>query len=153
MMNVSSSSRRALQRLTKISNNVVDVLDADAEPNHLWCYTYLLLFFRRQLPVRGGCRMTCQRLGIAHIDHSLEQTQSIETFGDCFETAFHSNRQQRTAAAPHVSLCHRIQRVIGKSRVIDPLHHLVATQILGYFSRVLHVALHTQSECLHSLQQ
>jgi len=42
MMNFSSSSRCALQRLIEISNDVVDVLDAHAKPNHLWRYTHLL---------------------------------------------------------------------------------------------------------------
>src|SRR6184192_2052593 len=92
--NCSSSSGCALQCLIEISNDVVDMLDAHAEPNHLWRHTHLLLFFRRQLPVRGGCRMTCQRLCVAHIDHSFEQAQSIETFGACFEAAFDSKCQQ-----------------------------------------------------------
>ena len=67
-----------LQRLTEILENVVDVLDAHAEPNHLRRDANLRLLLRRELPVRSGRRMTRQRLGIAHIHHALEQAERIE---------------------------------------------------------------------------
>ena len=55
------SSRSGLvQRLRQIFKNVVDVLDAHAEPNHLGRDANFLLFFGRQLPVRCRGWMTRQ---------------------------------------------------------------------------------------------
>src|SRR5579872_231197 len=55
-----SSLSRSLQRLANIFENVVDVFDAHAEPNHLRRDTCFLLFFGRQLPVSCRRRMACQ---------------------------------------------------------------------------------------------
>src|SRR5207302_2701481 len=53
-----TSDGRLLECLSEIVKNIVDMLDAHAQPNHLWRHTHLLLFFRRQLAVRRGRRMT-----------------------------------------------------------------------------------------------
>ena len=47
-----------MEGLCKIGFDIVDVLDAHAQPNHLWRNAHLALFLRRQLPVCGRRRMT-----------------------------------------------------------------------------------------------
>src|SRR5215469_4798790 len=82
-------SSRFFQRLSQVVDDVVDVLDAHAEAKHLGSNTGFQLFVGRQLTVSRRCRMTCQRLRIAHIDHAFEQTQSVETLLPRFEAALH----------------------------------------------------------------
>src|ERR1700733_2029612 len=58
-----------VERLLQICNDVVAVLDPNAEANHLRQNTSVALLFERHLPVRGRGGMACQRLGIAEIDN------------------------------------------------------------------------------------
>src|ERR1019366_8640882 len=67
-----------VQSLGQIRNNVVDVLDAYAQANHLRSYANFFLLFGRELPVCSRRRMTRQRLRISHVDHSLQQTPTFE---------------------------------------------------------------------------
>ena len=46
-----------VERLLQICDDVVDVLDADAEANHFRHNAGVALLFRRHLPVSGGGRM------------------------------------------------------------------------------------------------
>src|ERR1035441_5416735 len=52
-----SSCSGLVQSLGQIRNNVVDVLDAHAQPNHLGSYANFFLLFGRELPVRSRRRM------------------------------------------------------------------------------------------------
>src|SRR5437867_12194197 len=97
---------RALQGLIEIGEDIVDVLDSYTQANHLRGHPDFLLLFGRQLPVRGRCRVTYQGLGIAHVDHSLEQPKSIEALRARFEPALHAKCQQRAATITQISLSH-----------------------------------------------
>jgi len=68
------------QSLIEILDNVVDVLDTDAEPNHLWTHTRLRLFLRRHLTMgrRGG--MAGKRLDVADVDQPFEEFERIVTY-------------------------------------------------------------------------
>src|ERR1035441_8247934 len=89
-----SSCSGLVQSLGQIRNNVVDVLDAHAQPNHLGSYANFFLLFGRELPVRSRRRMTRQRLGISHVDHSLKQTEGVETLPASLVSTFHSEGEQ-----------------------------------------------------------
>src|SRR5579862_1483460 len=148
-----SSLSCSLQRLAKIFENVVDVFDAYAEPNHLRRDSCFLLFFGRQLPVSCRRRMACQRLRIAHIDHPLEKTECIETLAAALVAALYSEGQKRTEVVSQVSVRHRIKRVIGKAHVVYPFDHGMSPKKLRNLPRVLDVALHSKSHCLNPLQE
>ena len=64
---------RRRQRLIEVGDDVVDVLDADAEPDHFRPHAGLALLLGRHLPMRGRGRVAGERLGVAHIDQPLEQ--------------------------------------------------------------------------------
>src|ERR1700674_1364512 len=142
-----------IQRLREVADNIVNVLDPHTEPKHLWGHPGFELFLRRELPVRCGRWMTCQRLGVAHVDHSFEQAQGIETLPARLEATFYSKRQQGAAPRAQVFLREWIQRIIWKSRVIDPIHHAVGVQILRHLSGVLHMTLDTEGQRLNPLKQ
>src|SRR5436309_2525951 len=54
-----------LERLIEVADDVVAVLDADAEPDHFGCDARVPLLVRRHLSMRGGGRMARQRLRVA----------------------------------------------------------------------------------------
>src|SRR5262249_45944788 len=68
---------RCKQRLREIGDDVVDVLDANAEPYHLRTYACLFLLLWRHLAMRGGRWMTGECLGVAEIDEALDQFQRV----------------------------------------------------------------------------
>src|SRR5215469_16991889 len=59
---------RGSKRLLKIGDDVVDMLDADAEADRLRPHAGMRLLLARHLPMRGRGGMTGERLGVAHID-------------------------------------------------------------------------------------
>ena len=65
------------QGLIEVGQKVVDMLDADRQTNHVRAHTGFLEFVRIELAVRGGGRVTGQRLGITDIDQPGEQLQRI----------------------------------------------------------------------------
>ncbi len=146
-----SSGGRLVESLAEIGDDVIDMLDAHAQPNHFRSNTDLLLFFRRQLAVSGGGRMTSQRLGIAHVDHSFEEAQGIEAFPAGFEAAFDAKGQQRATARAHIFLRHRVEWTVREPRVVYPLDSLMAAEEFRYSACIFHVALDAQRQRLYSL--
>src|SRR5580698_6152416 len=63
---------RYSKRLIEIGDDVVDVLDADREPNQIRLHAGLELLLRRHLPMRRRSWMACKRFRIAQIDQSFE---------------------------------------------------------------------------------
>src|SRR5439155_456781 len=72
---VKGSLVRRSERLIEIGDDVVDVLDADAETNRLWTHAGLALRVRRHLPMGGRGRMAGQRFGIPQFDEPFHQRQ------------------------------------------------------------------------------
>src|SRR5215472_4081331 len=97
--------------------------------------------------------MARQRLGVTHIDHALEQAKRIKTPCTGLEAAFDPKGQQRAAVRTEVLLRHRIQGVVGESRVINPFNHRMISEILCYLSGILYMAFHTQCKRLDPLKQ
>jgi hypothetical protein len=55
------------ESLIQIRENVIDMLDADAQSDKIRCNPCGALLHFVQLGVCGGCRMNRQRLGITHV--------------------------------------------------------------------------------------
>ena len=62
-----------IERLIEVTDDVVDVFDADTEPHRLGSDPGLALFFNRHLPMSGGGRMADQRFGITDFHEPLDQ--------------------------------------------------------------------------------
>jgi hypothetical protein len=66
------------------------MLDADGQAHRVLCDTGFRHFIRRQLPVRRGCRMARQGLGIADVDQAREKLQRILKTGTARNPALHA---------------------------------------------------------------
>src|SRR5260370_17313091 len=91
---------RLVERLLEVRKDVVNVLDAYAQPNHFRRHACFQLFFRRQLTMCRGSRVASQRFRVAHLDHALEQTQRVKALYARLESTLPSNRRQEPPPPP-----------------------------------------------------
>src|SRR3984957_65091 len=108
------------KRLIEVGDDVVDVLDADREADHLRPHASFLLLRRRHLPMRGRSRMAGERFGVAHIDQPLEQLERIVKRLAGIEAAGDAEREQRRGAPVQILLRQRMIGIVGKARIIHP---------------------------------
>ena len=104
------------QRLIEIGDDVVDMLDADAEPDHFRPHAGLALLLGRHLPMRGRGRMAGERLGVAHIDQPLEQLERVVEALAGVKPAGDAEGQQRTGAAAEIFVRQRVIGIVGETR-------------------------------------
>src|SRR5579863_5402148 len=100
-----------------------------------------------------GSWMTRERLGVAHIDHALKEPQRVETFRSRFESAFYTEGQKRAALITKIFLGHGIERIVGESRVVHPLHIRMNAEKFRNLFCIFDMALDTQGHGFHSLQK
>ena len=67
---------RQLQRSVKVSDEVIDILDTDAETEHVRVNSGGYLLLRAELGVSGGCRMNDERLGISYAAYVEDELQT-----------------------------------------------------------------------------
>src|SRR4051812_24111254 len=66
------------ERLFQVGEQVVDVLDAERQPDRLLADARLVELGRRELPMRRRRRMRRQRLGVTDVDQPREELQRVE---------------------------------------------------------------------------
>src|SRR5690606_41808052 len=66
------------QCLFDVSQDVVDMLDADGQPYQIFAGAGRGQFFGVKLPVRGGGGVACLRFVIADIDKKMNQLQGVD---------------------------------------------------------------------------
>src|ERR1700716_2919093 len=142
-----------VERLVEIGDDVVDMLDADAQPDHLRPPAGLALLLGRHLPMRGGSRMTGERFRVAHVDQALEQPEGVVEPLAGRKATRDPEGQQRAGPAAEIFLRQRVVGTVGKSGIPDPVDPGVVAQEFGDAPRILDVALHPQRDRLDALQQ
>src|ERR1700733_3198614 len=101
-LRLQNASLRGLAKgLIEVGEDVVDVLDSDAEADHLGQYARVALFFGGHLPMRCGSRMACERLCIAKVHEARDKVKRIVKFyGGCV-SAFDADGHQAASAFVH----------------------------------------------------
>src|SRR5271163_2130458 len=122
---------RRAERLIEIGDEIVDMLDADAEPDHFRLDAGPELLVGRHLPVCGRGRVASQRLGVAHIDQPLEQAERVVKLLAALKPAGNAEGQQRTGMAPEIFVRQFVIGIVGKAGVIDPRHARILAQEFG----------------------
>src|SRR5581483_6686540 len=141
------------ESLIEIGDDVVDMFDADAEPNRFGSDASPELLFRRHLPVGSGGRMAGQGLGITQVDQTLDQIQRVIKGLGGFEAPFDSEGHQRAGMAGQVLSGERIMSAVSEARVVYPLDPGILAQKLRYFFSVLDVTLDPKRKRFDSLEQ
>ena len=136
----------------QILDDVVDVLDADAQADRLGCDAGCRLFVFCQLTMGGRSRVRCQRLGIADVDKPLEDLQRVIELHASLKAALDAECQQRRGTPAGVFLRQLIIGRIFQTRIAHPLDAAVPLQMPRHGQRVVGMPLHAQRKRLHSLQ-
>src|SRR5579872_2436962 len=144
---------RRIESLVEVSDDIVEVFDADTEPDHLGSHPGVALFFNRHLTMSGRGRMASQRFGVSNIHKPLDQLERIIELFAGLEPSLDSKSHQRTGTAAEVFLRQRVIRIFRESRIVDPLDPGMLAQEFGYAPAVLHVTLYPQRDCFDALQQ
>lgn len=87
----------------QVSDEVVDVLDADGEAHHVFRNAGGFEFLSIQLAVRGARWMGRKRFGVADIDEAGEKSQGVDKFAAGFDAAFDAKTQKAGGFAGKVT--------------------------------------------------
>jgi hypothetical protein len=123
--------RRGFQRLVKITNQVVNALQADGEADEIGRDTCLLLFLGCQLGVRGAGRVDDEGPGIAHIRQVREKLDVPDQLLASFQSAIDAEANNGTIAVRVVLRRHFMLRVALETGIAHPIDGGMAFQALG----------------------
>src|SRR6185437_9394855 len=142
---------RNRQRLIDIFQNVLDMLDANREPDRFRRHSGGVLLLRRHLAMRGRGGMTAQCAGVADIDDALDELQRIvEALGRRMAAADAESEQRRRPPA-EIFVGERVIAMILEARIFDPGDARVLAQREGDAPRVGDMALDAQRNRLYAL--
>ena len=105
------------ERLRKVCADVVYVLDADADANHILAHAARRLLRLRQLLVRGARRVNDQSLGVAHVGELAGELDGVDELGARAQTPLDAKSEHRAVGIlAEVFVGAFVVRVVGKSR-------------------------------------
>jgi|HubBroStandDraft_4_1064222.scaffolds.fasta_scaffold250821_2 hypothetical protein len=146
-------AERRVEGLIEVGDDVVDVLDPDAQPDHLGTDACGFELICGHLPVRRRGRMAGQRLGVANIDQPLDETERVVEPLAGIEPSFYAERQQRGGAAAQIAPRERVVWTVAKSSVVDPGDARIIAQEVRDLASILDVPFDPQRERLDALEQ
>src|SRR5579863_5255986 len=141
------------ERLVEIGDDVIDVLDADAQAYGLRPDACDALLLGRHLPVRGRGRMAGERLGVAEVHQALEELERVVEARARVVAAADGEGEQRAGATAEILPVELVVGTVGKAGVAHRGDAGVGAQEFGDTARVLHVPLDPQRHRLDALQQ
>ncbi len=141
------------ERLVEVGDDVVDVLDTDAQADHLRPHPGIALLLRRHLTMRGRGRVARQRLGVAHVHQALDQLERVVALLAAREPAMHPESHERAGAPVEVFLRERVMGAVGKGGIVDPGDARIVAQEFRHPPGILDMALDPQRHRLDPLQQ
>jgi hypothetical protein len=143
-----------LERLLNIGFDVVDMLDAGADPHQVGIHTRADLLFGRQLFVRGGCRVNGQRFRIADICQVADQLQVVNkgTWRVPFPP-FTPKFKIPPKPLGKYFFASSLYGIARQAGVLHKIYHLVRFQPLGQGQGILHMPVYPQRKRFQALQQ
>lgn len=144
----------ASERLIEIGDQVVDVLQSDAEADEVGRDAGRCLLFGLELLVSGACRVDDQRLGITDVRQKAEDLELVDELEGRLVAALDSEADDGSVEATVVVLaCRRMVAVARKTRIVDPTDVGVVVEELGDLLRVLGMALDADMEGFQALKE
>ena len=145
---------RLLESLRKVGDDVVYVLDADGDADHVLAHARCLLLRLRELLVGGGRRVDHQSLGVADVGELRRQAEGVDELGAGAEATLDAEGEHRAVAVlAEVFVRLAVEGVVAETRVVDPGHHGVRLEVPGERHRVPAVALHAEAERLQAEEE
>ena len=139
--------------LIEVGEDIVDVLDADAEPDHAGGDAGATLFLCRHLAMSGGSRMAGQRFGVAKIDETRDEIESVVESDSRFHASLNFKGNEGAGLAAEIFLRERIPGAISEAGEIDPFDRgMVAEELCDAFC-VLRVTFHAKRDGFDALEE
>ena len=139
--------------LCKVFEDVVDVFRTNGETD---CGRSDVLFsklLRRKLRVSSGVRMNHQTLHVGNIGKEGEDLERIDEFPSCFLSALDFEGEDAACTLREILLVKFVVGMLRQRRMIHFCHFWMVLQEIHYFQCILHMTLHTQTQCFQTLQE
>src|SRR5271157_13454 len=141
------------QGLVQIREDVVDVLDTDAQANELGSDTSLTLLPLVELRVSGRRGVNSQALGIADIGQVREELQRVDELGPRLPASLDAEDDHGSALATEVFPVEREHGVVFQAGEPHPVHLRVRLQEDRDGPGILTVAFHPQGQGFDALKE
>src|SRR5271154_5665047 len=116
------------QRLIEIFEYVLNVLDADAEPDGFRANASSTLLPRSHLPMGGRSGMAAQRAGVADIDQSFDKLERIVERLGGLKAACDAKGEQRGPPPAEILARERVVGAVREAGVVDPRDPWIGAQ-------------------------
>ena len=139
--------------LVEIPLDVIQILNADGEPDHIGFDAGGRLLFGAQLLMGGRSRMDDQATGVADVGQVREELEAVDKLAAGIVTALDAKAEHGAGALGQVLLG---QCVIGtglEARVLHPFDEAVPFEEFGDGLCVGHVAIHARAESFDALNE
>ena len=139
-----------VQSLIDVVENVVNVLDANAQTDEVGSDAGLaqLLVAELAMGMAGGMEHT--GAGIGHVGDDVDHLERVHPLDGRLARTFKTKGNDATGAVGQVLLAEGIGRVVGQTAIVNPGHLLVIVQELGHLLGVLAVLRHAEVERLQA---
>ena len=107
-MSYSLDHKEGGKRLVEVFDDIADMFDADAEPNHFRPDAGFGLLLCRHLPMRRRGGVAGERFGIADVDQSLDQAQRVIEVLAGLHPTLDAEGHQRCRLAGQILLGHGV---------------------------------------------
>ena len=108
-----------LERSSKICDEVIDVLDADGEAEHVRVYSGRYLLLRTELRVGSRCRVHDERLGITYAADMEDELQTCHEGCRRIETSLDAECEYTTESMTEILASEFMVRIALESRIVD----------------------------------
>ena len=143
---------RRSQRLINIRHQVIDMLDANRQADHVDTDAGFGHFCRGQLAVGGAGRVAGERFGVADVDQAGDQLQRVDETPARFCPALDAEAEDAGGTAAHVVVDQRFVIAGFQPGITHPRHLRVLLQALGNRQGVVADAIHAQRQGFDALQ-
>mmetsp|Transcript_373 Transcript_373/g.1076 ORF Transcript_373/g.1076 Transcript_373/m.1076 type:complete len:443 (+) Transcript_373:144-1472(+) len=142
-----SAARLRFERLSEICADVVDVLDANRDANHVLRDARRGLLFGRELLVRRRRGVNDERLGVTDVSQVRCKLDVVDELHSRIETTLHAKREHGAIHARAEVLARLfVERMRRQTRVRHPADLRMLFQVLRQRHGVLAVAFHAQGK-------
>ena len=141
-----------LQCSGEVGDEVIDVLDADAQAEHVRVDSCGNLLLRAQLRVRGRCRMHDERLRVTHAANMQYELQTCHKLCSRLKASLHTECKHTSESILEVLASKFMVRVALETRIIHALHCRMLFQEFRNSEGVLAATLGTKRKGLESLK-
>lgn len=142
-----------LERLTNVRLDILNILQANGQPDIVLGHPHRFLFRTRQLLMRRGRGMDHQALGVPDIGEVRQQFDGVDEFLARLQSALDPKTNQSAKTVLEIFFGHRMAGIVLQPRIGHPTDVGMAFEETSHFEGVDGMLALAQLECFQSLQE